>query len=175
MKRLQLSAADRERLQSGPVTVRRAMRPEPGKDIVLVCPGFYSDKYWRDHWLAAGYEMRCYNMEPARRPPFLLGEVVYVPEEWWFRGMKMGVQVQDVAYMDGATLIWHVYSPPKPDDPWSDACMAAWGWKKRVPASMPAWVARLHARCVSVEAVKGERWEWVAVFERCVPGEEDDA
>ncbi len=156
------------------------MRPEPGKDIVLVCPGFYSDKYWRDHWLAAGYEMRCYNMEPARRPPFTPGEVVYVPEGFQLIHVSIDPETgygDDVWHAekmqpDDCDGYWHLAYRAEDQD--AEASVEERGFPWRPAASMPAWAARLHARCVSVEAVQDERWEWVMVFERCEPREEDD-
>ena len=157
MKRLQLSAENRERLLSGPVTVRRAVRPEPGDGVVKIAPSFERDQYWRDYRKVAGYAGLGYCMLPARKPPYSPGEVVYVPE-WWFQNFcqccDLGCDSSPCTCMD----------PPlyrADSDCWDYLIQ----WKSA--ASMPAWAARLFAKCVSVEAVKGERWEWVCTFERC--------
>ena len=151
MKRLQLSESDRERLQSGPVTVRRAMRPEPGHECIEIVDTHDGD-FEMQHYYSGGRVQRGHL--GFIKPPFTPGEVVYVPEGW-------AVLRDEIPSPGITTLVYYrtAYEPPV----W--ATEPKW----RTAASMPSWAARLHARCVSVDAVKGERWEWVATFERCEP------
>ena len=126
MKRLQLSESDRERLQSGPVTVRRAAgladvneHPTAWRLHNVGPLGYMAKKSVKGRW---GATFDCWPESPVRPPdaggdllvcpclaPFTPGEVVYVPEG--FQLIHVSID-PETGYGDD---VWHA-EKMQPDD-----------------------------------------------------------